>query len=65
VEASWETIQFSGKPVGCDLSLLRAGEEKLFGEIVEFEEAMGRRWGSELVGRGDRRKCGMSAPFGK
>jgi hypothetical protein len=38
-------IQNSGKPVACDLSLLpkRAGEQKLFGEIVGFEEFVRRR----------------------
>jgi hypothetical protein len=58
-------IQYSGKPVACDVSLLpeRAGEEKLFGEIVEFEEAARRRWGSELIGRGERRSVVYLPPL--
>jgi hypothetical protein len=41
----------------------RAGEEKLFGEIVEFEEAARRRWGSELIGRGERRSVVCLPPL--
>jgi hypothetical protein len=51
-----QLIQNAGKSVACDLSLLpkRVCEEKWFGEIVEFEEAVRRRWGSEFIGRGER-----------
>jgi hypothetical protein len=41
----------------------RVGEEKLFREIVGLQEIVRRRWGSESIGREERRR--MSAPFGK